>query len=66
MYSARARASSTACSLPSTGSRTSGLSVPGLDLDGWCKHWEHYGVQGVTTDDDPIYGLALLAAVLDW
>ncbi len=41
------------------------LSDPGFDWGGWFTDLAARGVQGLTTDDDPVYGLALEEAELD-
>jgi len=41
------------------------LSGPGFDWAGWFTGLAARGVQGLTTDDDPVYGPALEAAGLD-
>ena len=41
------------------------LSGPGFDWGGWFTDLAARGVQGVTTDDDPVYGPALDASGLD-
>ena len=41
------------------------LSGPGLDWGGWFTDLAARGVQGVTTDDDPVHGPALKEAGLD-
>ncbi len=41
------------------------LSGPGFDWGGWFTVLAARGVQGVTTDDDPVYGPALDASGLD-
>ena len=41
------------------------LSGPGFDWAGWFTDLAARGVQGLTTDDDPVYGPALEAAGLD-
>ncbi len=41
------------------------LSGPGFDGTGWFAVLAARGVQGLTTDDDPVYGPALEAAGLD-
>ncbi len=41
------------------------LSGPGLDWADWFTDLAARGVQGLTTDDDPVYGPALEAAGLD-
>ena len=41
------------------------LSGPGFDWGGWFTVLAKRGVQGVTTDDDPVYGPALDASGLD-
>ncbi|MCY4522822.1 MAG: transposase, partial [Caldilineaceae bacterium] len=41
------------------------LSGPGLDWANWFTDLAARGVQGLTTDDDPVYGPALEAAGLD-
>ena len=41
------------------------LSGPGFDGGGWFTDLAARGVQGLTTDDDPVYGPALEAAGLD-
>ena len=41
------------------------LSGPGFDWGGWFTDLAARGVQGLTTDDDPVYGPALETAGLD-
>ena len=41
------------------------LSGPGFDWGGWFTDLAKRGVQGLTTDDDPVYGPALEMAGLD-
>ena len=41
------------------------LSGPGFDWGGWFTDLAAHGAQGVTTDDDPVYGPALDASGLD-
>ena len=41
------------------------LSGPGFDWSGWFTDLAKRGVQGLTTDDDPVYGPALETAGLD-
>ena len=41
------------------------LSGPGFDWGGWFTDLAARGVQGLTTDDDPVYGPALEEAGLD-
>ena len=41
------------------------LSGPGFDWGGWFTVLQKRGAQGVTTDDDPVYGPALDASGLD-